>query len=77
MRGFLELALVHPDEPPKQQYRQRENQAQIIGFNMAQEALRTVLREQGAAEDIKALAEVRSEKQQQPIKVGDTTTWVM
>lgn len=77
IRAFLQLALLPPEKLPKQQYRQRENQAQIIGFNRAQEALRQILKEHGAGEDLKALAEVRADGQQVPIQVGDLKAWVM
>lgn len=75
--GYLQLALLHPENEPKTQRAQRENQAMIVGYNRAQETLREILRRHGATADVRALSEVRSEKQQRPMKVGDQNLWVM
>jgi hypothetical protein len=77
VRGFLELALVEPETPPKTQRARHENTMMIIGFNRAQETLRTILAEQGAAEDIKKISEVRAHGQRQPMAgPGGAKIWV-
>lgn len=80
VENWLGLVMVHPDYSKRKrtpQYVERENQAIIIGYNRAQEDLRTLLREHGTTEVIRALAEVRADGQQTPIDVGGTKLWVM
>lgn len=78
VRVFLTSAFVEPSEPPRQQYRQRENRAQVIGFHQAQEHLRHLLKHYGAGEDTVALAEVRDDKQLRPMQgPGGMTVWVI
>lgn len=67
VREYLELAMVPPDKPPKLVRDQRQLRATILGFNRAQEILRTILETHGIDEPTRALAEVRNEKQQRPI----------
>lgn len=80
VRAFLELAMVPPEKPPKTQRAQRENQAIILGFNRAQETLRNILELNGKPSAAK-LADVRSEKQQRPHRMGDgpdsANLWMM
>jgi uncharacterized protein with von Willebrand factor type A (vWA) domain len=74
--AFLQLASLPPEKPPKTQRAQRDNSMMILGFNQAQEALRTILGAHGANDDVRALAEVRSDGQQKPMVVGDRKVWV-
>lgn len=75
---FLELAILEPDKPPKQQYRQRENRAQVVGYCQAQEHLRKILEIHGATVEVRALAAVRNDKQQRPmVGPGGMSMWVM
>jgi hypothetical protein len=76
IRAFLEIALVHPAKAPKTQRAERDNTMMIIGFNRAQEDLRSLLAAHGVNEAARSLAEVRSENQQRPIDVGGHKTWV-
>lgn len=78
LSAFLSLVMKHPEKPPKQQYRQRENSATILGFNRAQETLRDIIKNHGATEELRQIAEVREEGQQQPIEgPGGGRMWVM
>lgn len=76
VQAYLELALVPPEKPPKLVRDQRQNDSIILGYNRAQETLRSILRNHGIDETTRALAEVRSEGQQQPINVGGLKVWV-
>lgn len=78
VRAFLSISLMEPEKPPKTQRAQRENRAMVIGYNRAQEDLRTLLSVYGAADDDVALASVRDDKQVKPMKgPGGTNLWVM
>jgi hypothetical protein len=65
------VVMKEPKDPPKQQYRQRENAAEVRGYCKAQEDLRHFLSQiEGktkAAERGRALAEERHPDQQQPV----------
>lgn len=75
--AFLELAMLPPEKAPKTQRAQRENAMMIVGFNRAQETLRSILAAHGQSKQTKALAEVRNEKQQQPmVGPGGIKMWV-
>jgi hypothetical protein len=76
VREFLAIAMVHPEKPPKTQRAQRDNQMLIIGFNQAQEALRTLIAAHGYSKATKAIADVRSYDQQRPLEVGGLKAWV-
>jgi len=76
VREFLSIAMVHPEEQPKTQRAQRDNQMLVVGFNQAQEALRTLIAAHGYSKATKAIAEVRNDRQERPINVGDLKTWV-
>lgn len=77
VEGFLTLALLEPDEPPKTQRAQRDNRMQVIGFNRAQETLRRIIAVHGNSDEVRKLAEVRNEDQEQPIDgPGDLKLWV-
>lgn len=75
VEGFLGLVCHPPEKEPKQRYLQRENWAEIRGFNKAQETFRDILKLNGAAAAAK-LAETRSKGQQQPQKIGDMNVWM-
>lgn len=75
VEGFLQLVVEPPEKMPKQQYRQREIEAEIRGFNKAQEKLREVIEFNGT-DAIKSLAEVREEGQQRPQRAGNLNLWV-
>lgn len=76
VREFLQVSMLPPEKPPKTQRAQRDNQMLIIGFNQAQEALRTLIAAHGYSKATKAIAEVRSESQQRPLDVGGLKAWV-
>ena len=71
--AFLELAMKHPEKEPRTQREGRDNEYLILGFNRAQETLRTVLEQAGHSD----LAAVRTEYQRQPIMLGDRKVWVV
>lgn len=73
--AFLEMAMIPPEKEPKQKYLQRENTAEIRGYNKAQEALRGILELNGTPTAAK-LAEVRGEGQIRPARMGNTSVWV-
>lgn len=76
VKAYLELALIPPEKEPKLVRDQRENRAIILGYNRAQETLRTILENHGIDEQTRALAEVRSDKQERPIDVGGMSVWL-
>lgn len=76
VEAYLQLALVPPEKPPKLVRDQRQNDAIILGYNQAQEALRSILEHHGIDEPTRALAEIRNEKQQRPMDVGGMKVWV-
>jgi hypothetical protein len=76
VREFLAIAMVHPEKPPKTQRAQRDNQMLVVGFNQAQEALRTLIAAHGYSKATKAIAEVRNDQQERPIDVGGLKAWV-
>lgn len=76
VREFLQVAMLPPEKQPKTQRAQRDNQMLIIGFNQAQEALRTLIAAHGYSKATKAVAEVRSDAQQRPLEVGGLKAWV-
>jgi hypothetical protein len=77
VRAFLQLTMLEPEKPPKTQRAQRENRMLIIGFNRAQETLRSILEQHGADDATKVLAEVREEGQQRPMDgPGGIKMWV-
>ena len=76
VRAFLDLAVVHPEKPPKTQRAERENQMLILGYNQAQEQLRTILAHPGKTTTVRAVAEVRNDEQQRPMTVGNRKLWV-
>lgn len=76
VEGFLSLAMVAPEKPPRTQRDQQANRAMIVGFNRAQETLRQILADHGRAPSTKALAEVRADGQERPMRLGDHNVWV-
>lgn len=77
VEGFLELALLEPDKPPKTQRAQRDNRMQVIGFNRAQEALRHILMTNGNSDQVRKLSEIRNPNQERPIDgPGGIKMWV-
>lgn len=76
VKAFLELALLHPEKPPKTQRAQRDNSMTILGFNRDQETLRSILEAHGDTPEVRALAEVRTDGQVKPFQVGDRKMWV-
>jgi hypothetical protein len=76
VRAYLDIALVPPEKAPRTQRDARDNDMLILGFNRAQETLRTLLATYGADDATRALADVRNDKQRRPMKVGDTNVWV-
>lgn len=75
VEAFLELVISPPEKEPKQQYLQRENAAEIRGYNKAQEQLRGILELNGTEGAVK-LAEIRAEGQIRPIRIGDQSVWM-
>ena len=73
--AFLQLVIEPPEKMPKQQYRQREIEAEMRGFNKAQEKFREII-ELNGTDAIKSLAEVREEGQQRPQKAGNLNLWI-
>lgn len=76
VQAFLELAMTHPETPPRTQRQERDNTMTIIGFNQAQEQLRHILKVHGRTKAIRDLAGVRNDQQQRPMEVGDSKLWV-
>lgn len=76
VEAFLGLALLPPDKEPRTQRDARDNQMLIIGFNRAQENLRTILSTHGRTKRERELADVRNEQQQQPMDMGGIKVWV-
>ncbi|HTE60416.1 MAG TPA: hypothetical protein VK631_08685 [Solirubrobacteraceae bacterium] len=77
VKAFLELAMLPPDKAPKTQRAQRDNTMLILGFNRAQETLRSILERHGQSKQTQALAEVRSDDQQRPLEgPGGIKMWV-
>ncbi len=75
--AYLGLAMVHPEKAPKTQRAQRDNDMLVLGYNQAQEALRTILANHGVDDATQALADVRNEKQQRPVAgPGGIKMWV-
>lgn len=75
--GFLSLVMKHPEKVPKLVRDQEANRFSVYGFNRAQETLREVLRAHGESEEIRSLAEVREDGQQQPIEApGGRKLWI-
>lgn len=78
IKGFLELTMLEPEKPPKTQRAQRENRMLILGFNRAQEALRTILKTHGVDETARALGKVRRPGQEQPMEgPGGMKMWIV
>ena len=75
VEAFLELAIGEPEKEPKQKYLQRENAAEIRGFNKAQEQLRGILELNGTEAAVK-LAEIRAEGQIRPQRIGNMSVWM-
>jgi hypothetical protein len=74
---FLKLALIEPEKTPKRLRDQRDNTMIIIGFNRAQETLRSILSTHGNTDEVKKLAEIRDEHQQKPMEgPGGIKMWV-
>lgn len=72
---FLEGVMVLPKGIEKKaQYKQREMEAEIRGYNKAQENLREIIA-MGGTDAIADLAEVRDERQQRPVMIGNLRTW--
>lgn len=76
VRNFLDIALVHPEKPPKTQRAARENEMLIVGYNRAQENLRTILEQHGRDKRVRAIAEVRNENQRKPVRMGGVDLWL-
>jgi hypothetical protein len=76
VRQFLTCALIEPEKPPKTQRAQRENRMLVLGFNRAQENLRTILANLGDTDEVRALADVRTEQQERPLDIGGQKVWV-
>lgn len=76
VRAYLSLVMKPPEKEPKRVRDQRDNRMLIIGFNRAQEALRTILEHHGATDEIAALADVRKDGQERSIEIGGTKAWV-
>lgn len=73
---FLGVALEMPEGiENKAQYKQREAEAEMRGFYKAQEHLREIIA-MGGTDAIAALADVRNEKQQRPVMIGNFRTWL-
>lgn len=73
---FLQVTLARPEEiKEKAQYKQREVEAEIRGFYKAQEKLREYIA-MGGTDAIADLAEVRDDRQQRPVMVGNMRAWV-
>lgn len=77
IEGFLELAFDYDWDKAKKmpQYWEREIQAEIRGFNKAQEYLRGILELNGTPTAAQ-LAEIRSEGQVRPEKHGKLNIWM-
>jgi len=75
VEAFLETTIHPPEKEPKQEYRRRENAAEIRGFNKAQEHFRGLLELNGTREAA-ALASRRAEGQIQPTRVGKSLLWM-
>ncbi len=77
VRSFLGLAMLHPEKAPKTQRADRDNSMTILGYNQAQEQLRTILSHHGETEEIRALAETRADGQQRPMEgPGGIKMWI-
>ena len=74
--AFLGIVVSHPEKPPRTKRAERDNKMMILGFNQAQEALRTILREYGRTESVAALADTRAKGQIKPTQMGDTNIWI-
>lgn len=75
VREYLSLAILPPEKAPRTQRAQRDNEMLILGFNRAQETLRSILASH--AHDAKALAETRHPDQRRPMEgPGGIKLWV-
>lgn len=73
---FLEEVIQRPEGLEKKaQYKQRECEAEMRGYNKAQERLREIIA-MGGTDAIAELAEVRAEGQQRPVMIGNMRTWM-
>lgn len=77
VRAFLQIAMLHPEKAPKTQRAERDNSMMIVGFNQAQEALRSILKAHGETVSVQDLGEVRADGQQRPLEVGGLKAWVV
>lgn len=77
VEDFLGLVFTYDYEAAKKKpgvQREREIEAEIRGFNKAQEALRELIARYGTDPNIE-LAEVREKGQREPEWIGDRKVW--
>lgn len=74
VEDFLGAVMVEPEKKTSQA-QQRENAAEIRGFYKAQERLRELIA-MGGTDAIAELAEVRDDRQQRPVMIGNFRIWM-
>lgn len=74
---FLSLTLSRPEGYEKMaEYKRREIDREMLGFNKAQEKLREFIA-LGGTDAIQDLADVRDDRQIRPTLIGKLRTWML